>query len=606
MKKALYISIAALIALVSCSKESNEEVMVPKHETTLTLSLVQTKATINDLGSGKATFAWEEGDEIGVQVGDKLEKFVLDSFEGDKAKFKADITGTLEEGAYVAYPYVAEDCNNGVFGVSFPDTYEVSKANAFRLRWAGKLVKNEDGTFSTALQHTSAILRVTYASVPSAVSSVVMRVDEGSPVTVKFSQEKTENMNFYFPVKEGNYDNVSVVLATDAGEVDGTEQTLSKPGGKLVFNNGKIYRTPAINLNLYALITNAEEVEDGTYVIAYYDETMGKVKLFSFQNTMANAVEAADLVKDIHGLGALLSKGSQFYSTVVKDNYVAISGKKAAAAINVPLEAEELVAFEAAGNADAGKVSFTSPNGNIKVDKVIVAINDDYTATISAQFNAPDLVKVAKTLRGTDIPVTFQYLIDFAVEQAEKEGVTFTDAQIDRLESGFEHLCRLAKSVVKDKLNKDLMDITLQTHVLDVFSRYYDNVCDYSLQVSKEKKFGWATPIGFHTYDDGFTANISLPSYGWFTRLENSLKGTKEECVAYWAQFDDDYDILDFDNFFSRAANRALRELDASTYDMLHQMALEGKFTTIGNVYKKYEERFNDDLAPVYIYKKVE
>ena len=90
MKKALYISIAALIALVSCSKESNEEVMVPKHETTLTLSLVQTKATINDLGSGKATFAWEEGDEIGVQVGDKLEKFVLDSFEGDKAKFKAD------------------------------------------------------------------------------------------------------------------------------------------------------------------------------------------------------------------------------------------------------------------------------------------------------------------------------------------------------------------------------------------------------------------------------------------------------------------------------------------------------------------------------------
>ena len=35
-------------------------------------------------------------------------------------------------------------------------------------------------------------------------------------------------------------------------------------------------------------------------------------------------------------------------------------------------------------------------------------------------------------------------------------------------------------------------------------------------------------------------------------------------------------------------------------------MAAEGKFTEIGKVYKKYVDRFNDQLEPVCIYKKAE
>ena len=78
-----------------------------------------------------------------------------------------------------------------------------------------------------------------------------------------------------------------------------------------------------------------------------------------------------------------------------------------------------------------------------------------------------------------------------------------------------------------------------------------------------------------------------------------------EECVAYWKQFDSEYN-LGIPNFFERAARRALSELDPSTLAMLQQMAASGKFVAIGNVYKKYADRFNDELEPVYIYKKVE
>lgn len=608
MKKLFYFSFAALVALIGCSKVEKEAGVQPV-EKSIQITLLKTKATISDSGSGAASFAWEEGDHIGVQVGSELKDFELQEFDGDKAIFRGSITGELEDGAFVAYPYIPEDCKDGQFAISYPSVYEVDKPEAFRLRWSGTLSKEEDGCYITSLENTAAIFRVTYASVPEFAQAVTMVADGGEKVTVKFSKlEKTENMNFYFPLLEGAYDAITVALETEDGiEIDGTAQTLSsKSGNKMNLTKGKIYRTPTITLNLYELMSDASWLEDGKYVLAYYDAAAQGYKLFSFQKAMDNCAAAAALVKDVHGLGALLGKASQVYSTVVKENYVAVSGKEGALAINVPAAAEELAMFEATGNSSAGKVSFASDKYTVKVDKLITSINADNSAILAAQFNAPDLVALAKDLRGTEIPVTFDYLIDFAIEQAKKEGITFTDAQVDRLRSGFEHLCRLAKQMIQEKLGKELMDIDLQTNVLDVFERYYDNVCEYSLQVSEEKKFGWATPIGFHAYDDGFTTNIAMPNYGWFTRLNDSLKGTKEECVAYWAQFDSQYQILEFENFFSRAANRALKELDASTYAMLQEMANANKFTKIGEVYKKYVERFNDQLEPVYIYKKVE
>ena len=601
MKKVFYAA-AALLALAACSKEQNAPEI--KAEKTVEITLTGTKATIADNGTGAASFAWEQGDKIGIEVEGKLVEFELTEFEGNTAKFKADVEGKLKDGAFVAYPYVPEDCVDGNFEVSYPAVYEVDKADAFRLRWSGTLKEDtENGGFYTSLENTAAIFRVTYTTVPSFAKAVTMKADDADPVTVKFTQEATENMNFYFPVLEGSYDAITVALTTEDGtEIDGTAQTLTSKKGQMSLEKGKIYRTPAITLNLYERIDDAGLLADGDYVLAYYDADASAYKLFSFSKTMENAQAAADLVKDVHGLSNLLSKGTQVYKTVLNGNYVAVSGKQDALAINVPAEAEAAAKFAATGNANSGKVTLTSDKGTLRVDKLIITTNEDGSANIAAQLNAEDIVAILKDLRGTEIPVTFKYLIDFAVDEAEKEGITFTDAQIDRLQTGFNHLCKLAQDLFKEKMGKDLMDIDINTKVLDVFAEYYDNVCDYSLQVSEEKKFGWAVPLGFYAANDGFTSNVSLPSYGWFNRLDASLDGDKDYCVNYWAQFDSQYKILDFENFFQRLARRAVNELDDSTYAMLQEI----DFKAIGNVYKKYAERLNDDLEKVYIYKKVQ
>ena len=599
--KRMFYAAAALLAVAACSKEQNEpEMRAPK---TVEITLTGTKATISDEGSGAASFAWEQGDKLGIEVDGQLVEFELTEFEGATAKFKADVTGELKDGAFVAYPYVPEDCVDGVFAVSYPAVYEVDKADAFRLRWSGTLREDtENGGFYTALENTAAIFRVTYTSVPEVAQAVTMVVDDADPVTVKFSQEKTADMNFYFPVQEGSYDAITVALATEDGtEIDGTAQTLTSKSGQMSLEKGKIYRTPAITLNLFERVTDAGLLEDGDYVLAYYDAASATYKLFSFTRTMENAVAAADLVKDVHGLSNLLANGTKVYKTVLDGNYVEVSGKEDALAINVPAAAEEAV-FSVTGNANSGKTTFTSDQGNLRVDKIIVSMNDDGSANIAAQFNAEDLVAILKDLRGTEIPITFKTLVEFAVNEAAKEGITFTAAQIDRLQTGFNHLCKLAKDLVKEKMGKDLMDIDINTNVLDVFARYYDNAADYSLQISEEKKFGWAAPLGFYQADNGFTFNVPLPNYGWFNRLDASLEGDKDAFVSYWAQFDSQYTILDFENFFQRLARRAVNELDDSTYAMLQEI----DFKAIGNVYKKYAERLNDDLAEVYIYKKLQ
>ena len=615
MKKVLYLSVAALLAFVGCAKENGGKEAVATKTTTLELTLTPTKATINDSGSGAASFAWEEGDELGVEVDGELVKFTLEEFEGTTAKFKAELADgkTLEEGAFVGYPYVAEDCVEGQFAVSFPTSYEISKSDAFRLRWKGTLKKNDDGSFSTDLEHTGAIVRVTYSALPLDVVAANMFIDAAdTPVTLNFSGDFQESFNdaqdvsFYFPVPEGEYDALEFNLADENGVINGTQTTLSNKNGKLAVVTGKIYRAPEIEFLMYDLVDNVDLVKDGKYIIVATNKN-GETVAFSFPKTMENAKAAAEAVADVHGLSELLSHGSEIYSTAIGGNYAVVGGTAGNPTLFLNAEAEELAAFDATGNANAGKATLVSELGNVGVDQIIVEFPNAPAATISAQFNAPDLVARLKELRGTEIPVTFQYLINFAVEQAGKEGVTFTAEQVDRLESGFEHLCRLAKEVLANHNMGTLMDIDLKTNVLDVFERYYDNAAQLSLEISSEKKFGWATPIGFHAYDDGFTSNVAMPNYGWFSRLNASLKGkTKAECIEYWAQFDEQYNIKDIENFFRRLATRALNELDDSTYAMLVDIANQDKFITIGNVYKKYVERFNDKLDAVYVYKKVE
>ena len=411
-------------------------------------------------------------------------------------------------------------------------------------------------------------------------------------------------------------------------------------------NQGKTYSSPEIDIEArlggfrktinvtveseeknYELVTSMPSDAAGKYILVYPNGNT--YRAFSFTKAMENAEAAGEMAKDTHGLENILQMGSQLYATVVANNCIDINvdgGAAIAESLILTPDQEKEAAFEVslldadhAWDLVDGKVtlSATTQKGNaysIGIDHAVVNVNGN--ADVVVAFNAPDVINAVKAIRGTDLPVDFDYLINMAVAQAMKEHVEFTPAQVARLKSGFEHLCVLAKTMVANHPEVfgvgTLMDINLSTNVFDVVGRYYDNATQLSYSFAPEKRFGLAT-LGYHAYDQGFTFNVGLPQAGWFNRLEASLKNDLnkdgvlqvEECVAYWAQFDSQYN-LGIPNFFERASRRALSELDSSTLAMLQQMAADGKFAAIGNVYKRYADRFNDELEPVYIYKKVE
>ena len=392
-----------------------------------------------------------------------------------------------------------------------------------------------------------------------------------------------------------------ITVYGDEGGVFPKESTRSLVIARNKMESMKAMKVELSTKNRYELVKSNDYIADGDYVLAYHNGTA--FNLFSFAKTMKNAEDAADAVKDVHGLSALLAKGSQIYSTVVGNNFVTVDGEAGADYITVPDDAAEAV-LSVTGGPGGAKLTLASGEYSLRLDNVITEINSDYTAILSVQPNAPDALNIMYSLRGGKVTVTFNELIDFAIAEAKKEGVTFTDEQISRLRSGFEKLCRIAKEQVEAKLGKTLMDITLSTDVFEVIAQYYDNVADYSLQLSEEKKLGWATPVGFYAGDNGFTANIALPQAGWFDRIQASLhyqSGSKDDFVAYWATIDPNYNILDIENFFQRAARRFVNELDPSTYELLQQV----DFSKIGSVYAKYANRFNDKLEKVYLYKKI-
>ena len=639
MKKILLLATAAIM-LFACNKEDNVSVSkMGSHE--FYASIEETAPGTKIYADEDLKVLWNEGDLISVfNKTNRNDEYESDAEDGDNAcglDLKKEGTAPSPQVdldyIYAVYPYSADNAavngEDGVklnvvlpadqnyreksFGIGANTMVAVTDANFFgfknvcgylRFRFYGDNVTVKSVTFEGNNGEKiagNAVITPVFGSTPTVAmqDDATGRISLNCEQPVKLATEKTEATEFIFVVPPTAFTGGFKIMVTDVnGKVFEKASTRS-----LTISRNKIESMGAMKveptLNRYELVTMNDAVDDGEYVLAYHDAE--GFKLFSFNKTMANAETAANNVKDVHGLSGLLSKGSEIYATVVGKNYVTVEGEEGADYINVPEDVEADAMLSVTGNYSAANLTLSSGSYSLRLDKVITNINSDFSATLSVQPNAPDVLNIMYALRGGKVVVTFDEMIDFAVAQAKKEGVTFTDEQIDRLRSGFVKLCKIAKEMMASHNVGDLMDIDLNTNVFDVIAQYYDNVAAYSLQVSEEKKFGWATPIGFYKGDDGFTANIALPQAGWFDRIDESLEGDTDAFIAYWANIDKDYNILDFENFFQRLARRFVNEVDPSTYALLQQV----DFSAIGRVYGRYVNRFNDKLEPVYLYKKV-
>ena len=271
----------ALFALVACDKSLEPEELIPETPATQTVSInVQlaepaTRAVINDTGSGAASFSWENGDQIGVVIEGKYYCFTLTGKTNESTgTFTAELPGgaTIEDGAQIAFPYIAEDYNEGThtFNLTYPTEYTSSKDGDFRHRWAGTLSQDGSNNFQATLSHQTAILRITYANVPAEATAVQLTADQniaGSSKTIKTNLSwHASTMNFYFPVPAGTYNSFTIQLLNGETPIDGTQKTLANSA--MTLETGKIYRTPTAALGPKKILVAYFSFTNNTQVIA--------------------------------------------------------------------------------------------------------------------------------------------------------------------------------------------------------------------------------------------------------------------------------------------------------------------------------------------------
>jgi len=278
-----YFSALSVAVLASCTADLLPEnpVVTEPHTGTEKVSInVQlaaptTRAVINDPGSGSASFSWENGDEIGVVVSGKYYRFTLEGMTNETTgTFTAELPVgiSVEDGAAVAFPYVAEDYNESAhtFSLTYPTEYTSTKDGDFRHRWAGTLSQDGSGNFHANLSHQTAILRITYANVPAEATAVQLTADQnlaGSSKTIKTNLSwHASTMNFYFPVPAGTYNSFTIQLLNGETPIDGTQKTLANSA--MTLETGKIYRTPTAALGPKKILVAYFSFTNNTQAIA--------------------------------------------------------------------------------------------------------------------------------------------------------------------------------------------------------------------------------------------------------------------------------------------------------------------------------------------------
>ena len=138
----------------------------------------------------------------------------------------------IEDGAQIAYPYIADDYNESThtFSLTYPTEYTSTKAGDFRHRWAGTLIKEGRNNFQANLAHQTAILRITYANVPADATAIKITADKNlagssKTITTTFSWHAS-TMDFYFPVPAETYTSFTIQLYNGADAIDGTQRIL--------------------------------------------------------------------------------------------------------------------------------------------------------------------------------------------------------------------------------------------------------------------------------------------------------------------------------------------------------------------------------------------
>ncbi|MBQ7459545.1 MAG: hypothetical protein IJS70_10290 [Bacteroidales bacterium] len=354
----------------------------------------------------------------------------------------------------------------------------------------------------------------------------------------------------------------------------------------------------------WAKVTDPSELTTGTYAIVY--PAADGYKLFSFEKTMANAQSAAALVADKHTFADVVPMRGQLFQTCVAGNYETIDVPADPNMLEIPVSLEPnfaISATTAVGEAGSGTAVLTSTSKNLGFESVIVALDSDYSATITAALDAKDFREICDYLRGHELKFAFTDVMDFVAQE-----VSLTASQKSAALDAFDKLCAAGKEELAEH-GYTFGPIDHTTHLMDVFQDHYWYFADKSLGYDSDKAYGWLKPVGFYLSNDGFSARLPMPPAEWFDRIKASFAaGTKDGFIAYWQSVDPQYprilDVFDTASFFGRLAQKMM----ATTTDAQFAQLAAVNWTAIGQKYQTYCDDIcaNDDLEKVFVYKKVE
>lgn len=658
-----FFAAAALVACIACSKvETDVNKVVNNDEKGVFVTLSQIVEDDAPATRGYATRDWaynmEEGDRIAIwSTAGSLQIFkVVETQTNEYGNFVAKIeasgfTLTDNEEYYASYPYVAANSEydftdqvltyEGQTQTDQDGTTELRKLGKYDYNWAKATCV--DGKTNFSFKRFSTFFRV-IATLP--------REDMTIKEVKVTANQKVFALNGLADMSNGTFTptgelSESISMTLNNLTVNGKVLTAyfasnPLPAADYVItitdSEGKVYTSQSIHKDEriagaatkfevtvapeggYVKLTSMPSVLDGKYLLVY--PTNGKYRAFSFAKTMENAETAADDVANVSGIVNLYDHADAFYNTVIGGNYVEITDEDGDGILMLTDEQEAELALNMAANSSPWTVTenakdlqttLTSGSYSLGVDHLVANVASDGKADLVASFNAPNAVAIMNDLRGHNVNVTFEELIDLAI--AKTSGMTSSDAYM--LKIAFGKLVTIAKGIVENNphnlfpAGSSLDNITLSTNAFTEFSKYHDNAADISWRISPEKRFGLAQ-IGYNTTTQGFTVSVNLPSYTWFNELKNALTAArfdKATFVNYWQRFDDNsqYDVsvdgVKINNFYTKLATRFANSFE--DYEFMGICMYANKFAALGNSYKTLAEKLNTGIQPAFIYKKV-
>ena len=231
MKKNFFVFASIAMLVIGCAKEVQPtDTQIPADEQKTYLKIVETKATVGELGA----VAWQEGDILHAwfkpQEGDGvLMDFVYEgTFEDGSAKFATTGSVPAEFTAAKLASAAATIKTDGTFTLVRDYVYDPDSVPVY-VR-TEQVERNEDGTLSANLIHNASIMKFTLRDIPAYAAGFVLGTSAGIKIKTTFPYKTGYDKDIVLHTVVPNNRTVEkfYLIDGDGDEIEGTVKTFTQ------------------------------------------------------------------------------------------------------------------------------------------------------------------------------------------------------------------------------------------------------------------------------------------------------------------------------------------------------------------------------------------